>query len=109
INASPLVYTIDGEDYVAVTAGLGGSNGRPFPIGSAARERENSERLVVFKLGGGEVNLPPLRQESPLVPAPAQYRGTPDQYAAGAKLFARNCRMCHSSANEVSQYPNLWK
>ncbi len=109
VGASPLVYTIDGEDYVAVTAGLGGSMGHPFPVGSAARERVNKERLIVFKLGGAKVALPPLRQASPLIAAPAKYRGTPQQVALGADLYARTCRGCHSTAAAIGGYPNLWK
>ena len=45
----------------------------------------------------------------PLVPAPAQYRGTPAQVARGGELFNANCARCHGSADLDGGYPNLWK
>jgi quinohemoprotein ethanol dehydrogenase len=110
IMAAPMSYEIDGEQYLAVAAGFGGAlNGSHLP-GWVAAERENRARLLVFKLGAkGQPALPPLLAKTPLVPAPALYRGTPAQVARGQTLFGENCARCHSGADTPSGYPNLWK
>jgi quinohemoprotein ethanol dehydrogenase len=51
IMASPMSYTIDGVQYVAVAAGFGGALNVSFPPGAVATERQNHERLIVFKIG----------------------------------------------------------
>jgi quinohemoprotein ethanol dehydrogenase len=103
-------YEIDGEQYLAVAAGFGGAlNGSHLP-GWVAAERENRARLLVFKLGAkGQPALPPLLAKTPLVPAPARYRGTSAQVARGQTLFGENCARCHSGPETPSGYPNLWK
>ena len=68
---------------------------------------QNMGRIIVFKLGGGEVPLPP-----PVVardtPKPPPMRGTPDQYEKGKSLFKLHCWRCHGGTEkEVSAYPDL--
>lgn len=70
IMAAPMSYEIDGEQYIAVTAGVGGALGGAFLPGWAALTRDNASRLVVFKLGGAQPQLPPLKAVTPLVPPP---------------------------------------
>lgn len=109
IMAAPMAYEIDGEQYVAVAAGFGGALNVAYIPGSVALKRENAERLIVFKLGGSQVKLPPLRTATAVVPAPAQYRGTEAQAARGAKLYEANCGRCHGGPDTLGGYPNLWK
>jgi len=109
IMAAPMSYEIDGEQYIAVAAGFGGAFNGWFAPGTAPATRENTSRVVVFKLGGAAVKLPPLRAEVPLVPAPAKFRGTPAQVARGQALFNENCARCHGDSSTVGGYPNLWK
>lgn len=108
IGASPLLYDIGGVDYIAFTAGLGGSYGHPFPPGSAGLTRENYERLIVLKLGGGPVRLPPLRAPLKHIAAPAKYRRPAAIVARGAVLFGQVCARCHGGPDTVGEYPNLW-
>lgn len=110
IMAAPMTYEVDGTQYLAVAAGFGGAMNGGFLPGWAATTRENGSRLLVFKLNGdGQPALPPLRKAMPLVPAPAQYRGTPAQVSRGGELFNANCARCHGSADLDGGYPNLWK
>ena len=108
IMAAPMSYEIDGTQYVAVAAGFGGAFNSYFLPGWAARDRENNPRLIVFKLDGAPVTLAPLRTATPLLPAPAKFRGTPAQVARGGALFGTNCARCHGDSTGSGGYPNLW-
>ncbi|MES2495586.1 MAG: PQQ-dependent dehydrogenase, methanol/ethanol family [Pseudomonadota bacterium] len=109
IMASPMSYTIDGVQYIAVMAGFGGALNVSYPPGAVAVERENHERLLVFKVGGAAPKLPPLREAKAFTAAPAEYRGTDAQIAHGAALYGQNCGRCHGGPTGMGGYPNLWK
>jgi quinohemoprotein ethanol dehydrogenase len=55
ILAAPMTYKVDGVQYVAVQAGWGGGGWGFVPPYAAAYAKGNANRLLVFKLGGGEV------------------------------------------------------
>jgi quinohemoprotein ethanol dehydrogenase len=99
IMAAPMTYRVNGVQYVAVQAGWGGGGWGFTPAYSAAYQRGNANRLMVFKLGGGPVTVPP--RLPPLEPAPApppQLPGvTPATIAQGQMLFTANCSICHSN------------
>jgi quinohemoprotein ethanol dehydrogenase len=99
IMAAPMTYRVGGVQYVAVQTGFGGGGWGFVPPYSAAYKRGNANRLLVFKIGGGEVPLPP--ELPPLQPAPeppAQLPGvTPAMIAEGQALLTANCSICHSN------------
>ncbi len=90
IMAPPISYAIDGEQYVAVLAGLGGSLGNH----SVTHRVVNDGRLVAFKLGGRAV-LPAveaLPDQTVQVPEP----GVPDTVVdRGRELYGAWCFNCH--------------
>src|SRR6266851_7686735 len=57
IMAAPTTYTVNGEQYVAVQAGYGGVaiTVGTIPTSSAAAKFQNTNRIIVFKIGGGAV------------------------------------------------------
>lgn len=99
IMAAPMTYEVDGVQYVAVQTGWGGGGWGFVPRYAAAYSKGNRNRLLVFRLGGGEVPIP--ADLPPLEPAPvppAQAAGvTPEMIAQGGALFAANCTICHSN------------
>lgn len=112
IMAAPITYQIDGTQYVAVLAGIGGAiSAVGYPPGSAAVEYENAERLLVFKLHGGPVSRPARRVQATLQPLP-QLQGdsspSPAVLAQGGTLFSAWCAECHSFRGAPNAYPNLW-
>ncbi|MEM9570367.1 MAG: PQQ-dependent dehydrogenase, methanol/ethanol family [Pseudomonadota bacterium] len=108
ILAPPMTYSIDGEQYVAVLGGLGGSESAYFPDQAAAHKYENPETLFVFKLDGDEVSMPPPLQVAEKQPIPDRIDISAETLAHGAELYYHNCARCHSYRGSPGAYPNLW-
>ena len=107
IVAAPVTYEIDGEQYVAVATGWGGSLamgfGGVFPTGSD----HNAGRVLVFK-AGGEAELPRLEVAAlePSLPSPVE--ASAETLAHGKRLYFNNCSACHGDqALSYAGMPNL--
>ncbi|MBD3728978.1 MAG: PQQ-dependent dehydrogenase, methanol/ethanol family [Sphingomonadales bacterium] len=99
IMAAPMTYRVGGVQYVAVQTGFGGG-GWPFVPGYSASYRYgNANRILVFRLGGGKVPIPPELPPLEVAPLPpAQAPGvTPETIARGQQLFMASCAMCHAN------------
>ncbi len=96
IMAAPMTYSVNGEQFVAVQAGYGGTaiTVGPIPPSSAALKYQNTNRIIAFKLGGGAVPTPPARVEPAFVQPPAQ-TATKAQIDAGEIKFIEECSRCH--------------
>ena len=99
ILAAPMTYRVNGVQYVAVMAAWGGGGFPYVPRYAAAYKRGNQGRLLVFKLGGAAVPIPPELPALEVAPvAPPQKPGvTPAIIARGQGLFFGNCVLCHSN------------
>ncbi len=104
--AAPMTYTLDGVQYVAVLAGTGGGGWNFWMPDNVAFTRGNDNRVLVFKLDGGETRKPDLLPAVAPIPEPPAQVGTPADLAAGAALFGRNCAPCHGNA-ERGPVPDL--
>jgi len=95
IMAAPMTYRVDGVQYVAVMAALGGGElAVPFDPVTAAYRYGNEGKIIVLKVGGAEPKLPPLYSEvvsAQLPPRPP----TGPQIAEGEVLYNRFCSRCH--------------
>jgi quinohemoprotein ethanol dehydrogenase len=87
--AGPITYMIDGEQYIAINAGWGGS-----PVANLGPFRTATAKLLVFKLGATGVTLPPAPPPSPL-PRPPFLRASEAQVSEGRVLYAQTCSRCH--------------
>ncbi|MCP3986434.1 MAG: PQQ-dependent dehydrogenase, methanol/ethanol family, partial [bacterium] len=94
IVAAPITYELDGEQYVAVMAGWGGSFALAAgDAAAAAGTTDNTGRLLVFKIGG-RAKLPvheAIERELAAIPADLDS----DQVLRGNRLFHRWCGTCH--------------
>ena len=97
IMAAPMTYSIDGEQYVAVMAGLGGGGFFRYPHYSAAYKRSNKGRLIAFKLGGGAPTMAEVEPELHF-PEPPKRTGTPKTIKRGDEQFLWYCAACHNNA-----------
>jgi len=108
VVAAPITYKIDGEQYVAVSAGWGGSYvlgfGGPMPSGSTAK----IGRVMVFKVGGSD-QLPEIVDANP--PArtiPAMLDVSEETLKAGWRAYGTTCSVCHGDhAQSSGLVPNL--
>jgi quinohemoprotein ethanol dehydrogenase len=108
IMAAPMTYAVNGEQYVAVQVGYGGTpiTVGPIPPSSAALKYQNTNRIIAFKLGGGAVPTPPPRIE-PAFPKPPEQKATQVQIDAGEVTFIEQCTRCHQLG--PSSTPDLRK
>lgn len=94
IVAGPVSYRVNGEQYIAVMAGYGGSMGMASPSPFEKRRMPNGI-IVAFKLKGGGA-LPPYAPQL-LAPAnPSTEEFTPEQIAEGREHYYAFCAICHS-------------
>ena len=99
ILAAPMTYRVDGVQYIAIQTGWGGGGWGFVPPYAAAYAKDNRNRLMVFKLDGGEVTLAPDLPPLTVAPEPPeQLQGvTPEIIALGSALFTETCSICHSN------------
>ncbi|HLV06178.1 MAG TPA: PQQ-dependent dehydrogenase, methanol/ethanol family [Croceibacterium sp.] len=88
--AGPITYMIDGEQYIAINAGWGGS-----PVYNLGPFQTATAKLLVFKLGATGVTLPPMPPPADL-PRPPMLRASEAQISEGRALYAEvGCNRCH--------------
>jgi quinohemoprotein ethanol dehydrogenase len=107
IMAAPMTYSINGEQYVAVQVGYGGTgiSVGPIPPSSAAIKYENTNRIIAFKLGGNAVPPPAARgAPEPFAEPPAQTASAAG-IRAGEIKFIEECSRCH--VLDLSTTPDL--
>ncbi|BAK65904.1 quinohemoprotein alcohol dehydrogenase [Sphingobium sp. SYK-6] len=90
--AGAITYMVDGEQYIAINAGWGGS-----PVYNLNRDgpfRFATAKLMVFKLGAKGVTLPPMPPATQDAYLPRE-RIPADVAARGATLYGESCNRCH--------------
>jgi quinohemoprotein ethanol dehydrogenase len=97
IMAPPISYAIDGEQYVAVVTGAGGSHGGH----TAVLQYENDGHLLAYKLGGKAPLPTATRRAAGQVHMPAQPISA-ELEARGRAVYGRHCIFCHGVAAESS-------
>ncbi len=94
IVAGPISYRANGEQFIAVMAGYGGSMGMASETGWMRRPPPNG-MLLVFKLGGtGWLDPVPAVQPRPYTAT--EERFTQAQIAEGQTQFFAFCTICHN-------------
>ena len=106
ILAAPMTYTVDGTQYIAVLAGLGGPSvlgNRPLGEG-----RVGPGRLLAFSVdGSAELTIPD--RTPPPVPMPTfAVQTSADELAQGRALYSQFCSRCHgANAASAGSVPDL--
>jgi len=96
VIAGPITYAVDGEQYIAVSAGSGGAYWRTLGEIAARSKAAPISRMLVYKLGGKE-SLPALPATPPVPPAPT-LDATQAQVDQGRPLYTWYCSVCHGGA-----------
>ena len=95
LGSAPITYSVDGVQYVAVQAGYGGvAIYAPIPPTTVASKYLNQNRIIAFRLDGGQVPKPPERVEPP-VPLPPENPASAQVVHEGERLFTAYCSRCH--------------
>ena len=98
INAVPVTFKFQGEQYVIVPVGWGGAFRlwSPSTMMVTRTSKYGPARLLAFKLGG-ERHFPLPVIQIPEVPRPPEQTFTPEQIERGESLAdSHNCTDCHS-------------
>ena len=102
IMAPPISYEIDGEQYVAVVAGIGGALG----MISAEKVNQNAGHVFAFKLGG--TAQPPAMQARSGSVSIDDSMLDESKVAQGKGLYVEHCLRCHGPAARSSGvFPDL--
>ena len=98
IIAPPVTYMADGEQYVAIQIGSGGSGITEGAIAMPASAKYgNFGRLLVFKLNGGLTIEEPEKWERE-IPKPPLIEASAEQIDYGMELYHEVCTFCHGIA-----------
>ena len=100
IMASPMSYSLDGEQYIAVAQGWGGESSLPFGAISGPQGMVNISRLLVFK-PGAQAELPVIETQEEKLQAHALAAASPRAIEHGRALYNTYCSVCHGG-NAVS-------
>ena len=109
IIAAPMSYEIDGEQYIAVMAGLGGALLSFSDKNFANAKYKNTGRILAFKLNGSQTPLPSMQNRDTIVPEPPDIQLNEPTILKGKEFFQQLCGGCHSSfgENHTSDIPDL--
>ena len=108
VLAGPMTFELDGEQYVAVAQGSGGTV--MITVGDELqRNKTNQNKLLVFKKGQFNQTNPVANEELTTIRALGHAANTdPNLIKLGESIYHNNCASCHG-INALSNYvvPNL--
>jgi len=108
VLAGPMTFELDGEQYVAVAQGSGGTV--MITVGDELqRNKTNQNKLLVFKKGQFNQTNPVANEELTTILALGHAANTdPELIKLGESIYHNNCGSCHG-INALSNYvvPNL--
>jgi quinohemoprotein ethanol dehydrogenase len=90
VMAPPISYRTGGEQYVAVSVGMGGSAG----LNMTEFDYQNAGYVIAWKLGG-KAELPKVVKRPPGVVQVAPTGASPERVARGQALYGEHCFRCH--------------
>jgi len=97
VIAPPISFAVDGEQYVAVLAGVSGTAGLYGSLSAQFgwQARAQPRRLLAFRLGG-TAKLPPAPPPEPVaIPDDPGFAPDADEVARGEATYAALCLGCH--------------
>jgi mono/diheme cytochrome c family protein len=102
IVAPPISYAVDGVQYVAIMAGLGGGSLFKIPV-----EVENEGRVLAYRLDGS-APMPPTRPRARGRVDVPPLSASPETIEQGQRLYAEHCLFCHGAkARNGGMMPDL--
>ncbi|MBK7948545.1 MAG: PQQ-dependent dehydrogenase, methanol/ethanol family [Deltaproteobacteria bacterium] len=93
--AGPVTYVVNGEQYVAVAAGWGGSFGLSGGEAALLAGVRGGGRVLAWKLGGKAVVPPGKAPLGPVPPPAAKVAATEQELRRGSVVYHTQCSACH--------------
>ncbi len=90
VMAPPISYRVNGDQYVAVTVGIGGSAG----LNLTEFDYQNAGYVIAWKLGG-RATLPAVEKRPPGRVQVPMTNASAERIADGQALYAQHCFRCH--------------
>ena len=107
IQAAPITYAVDGEQYVSVVGGWGASLGAFTEDPAKDPDKEAIGRVLTYRLGG-TATLPPAKVLQRPIPDVAAVNVSPDVIQHGKGVYLQRCSWCHGfEALGTGSYPDL--
>ena len=96
IQAPPVMYAVDGTEYVSIVVGYGGSMAMNLGelLVNNERPQVNKSRVLTFKLGGTAALPETAPSVTTKAPPPAQF-ASKDAVARGRQYYHSVCSFCH--------------
>lgn len=108
IQAAPVSFEADGEQYVTVVGGWGGSLGLFHGDPGPSETQKAIGRVLTYKLGPASATLPLVQVVEMRVPDIADTDASPDTIRHGAILYLERCSWCHGyNAVGTGSFPDL--
>lgn len=105
VMAAPISYSVNGEQYIAVAAGWGGSPSQYSGPMRTERPASNG-RVLAFKVGSDK-KLPAMQAVVELA-EPEAVTANEEEILEGERLYSLHCGRCHGfGAQSHSQIPDL--
>jgi len=103
VMAPPVTYRLDGEQYIAVLAGVGGSHGNH----QSEFDHDNAGRLLSYKLDA-KAPMPPVKLRPERQISRPRLDVPPETIKRGRQVYAETCFSCHGIGLQGSGvYPDL--
>jgi quinohemoprotein ethanol dehydrogenase len=96
IMAPPVTYKLDGEQYILVMAGAGGSFGMNFD----KVPYRNDGYMLAFKLNGNEKMPPMVMKKAGIVADLKQSKQSEEDFDEGSDLYITHCLRCHGMSGK---------
>ena len=94
IQAAPVTFEVDGQQYISVVGGWGGSLGLFSGDPGPSPDQEAIGRVLTYKLGSA-ATLPPPQVVEYKIPDIADTAASPDTLEHGRVLYLDRCSWCH--------------
>jgi PQQ-dependent dehydrogenase (methanol/ethanol family) len=102
INAAPVSYALDGEQFVLIPVGAGGGVQFAYPELHAGDRPQGPTRLMAFTLASDR-EIPLVKIGPRVLPEQPELTATEDQVDEGRWLYADNCGGCHGK-NGIARF-----
>ncbi|MDD3446596.1 MAG: c-type cytochrome, partial [Zavarzinia sp.] len=95
VQAAPITFEVEGEQYVTVVVGYGGAYALAYGRAAHTMDIPNIGRVLTYRIGGTAAL--PAPDLTAAIPEPPPNTAPAEMVAQGAALYAQYCMVCHGA------------